>query len=123
MKNGNGYGILRRLKGLLLLQGAVMLYTWAGVAGKFAAMQNFLSVKFILLYGVEIVILGGYALLWQQLIKRFDLSVAYANRSVALLWSMLWAVVFFQETVTWKNILGIVIVIAGTIIVNGEMHE
>lgn len=111
------------LKGILLLQGAVMLYTLAGVAGKFAAMQTESVVKFVLLYGIEIAILVAYALIWQQLIKHFDLSIAYANRSVALLWSMLWAVVFFHENISWKNISGVVIVIVGTIIVNGEMHE
>ena len=69
---------------------------------------------------LEIVILGVYALLWQQIIKRFDLSVAYANRSIALLWSMLWAVVFFHETVTIQNAIGAAVVIAGTIVVNTD---
>lgn len=129
MKNRNKCGNLCKLKeclslkGILLLQGAVMLYTLAGVAGKFASMQTESVVKFVLLYGIEIAILAAYALIWQQLIKHFDLSIAYANRSVALLWSMLWAAVFFHENVSWKNISGVVIVIVGTIIVNGEMHE
>ena len=82
-----------------------------------------MSPGFILCYGIEILILGVYAILWQQIIKRFDLSVAYANRSIALLWSMIWAVLLFHETVTVKNLIGVVIVIAGTMIVNGEANE
>ena len=74
------------LKMLLLLQGIVMIYTLSGVAAKFASGTGFLSLKFILFYGLEIFILGIYAILWQQIIKRIDLSVAYANRSLALLW-------------------------------------
>lgn len=108
------------LKSILLLQAAVLIYTLAGVMGKYASAQPFLSVGFVLFYGMEIAVLGLYALLWQQLIKRFDLSVAYANRAMALLWSMLWAVLLFHETVTWKNLLGAVIVAAGTLVVNGE---
>ena len=108
------------LKSILLLQAAVLIYTLAGVMGKYASAQSFLSVRFILFYGMEIAVLGLYALLWQQMIKRFDLSVAYANRAMALLWSMLWAVLLFHETVTWKNILGALIVAAGTLVVNGE---
>ena len=61
-----------------------------------------------------------YAILWQQIIKRVDLSIAYANRSIALLWSMLWAVLFFHETVTLKNIIGVIFVITGTMIVNRD---
>ena len=110
-------------KNLLLLQGIVIIYTLSGVAGKLAAGYGFLSLGFILCYGVEILILGIYAVLWQQIIKKFDLSIAYANRSIALLWSMLWAVILFKEKVTVQNLIGVAIVIAGTIIVNGESHE
>ena len=65
-------------------------------------------------------ILGVYAILWQQMIKRFDLSVAYANRSMAILWSLVWAVVFFHERITINNVLGVLIVLAGTVLVNTD---
>ncbi len=110
-------------KNLILLQGIVIIYTLAGVAGKFASGYSFLSFGFIVCYGIEILILGVYAILWQQMIKRFDLSVAYANRSIALLWSMLWAAILFHERVTPKNLLGAAIVIAGTMLVNGGGNE
>lgn len=105
---------------LVLLQAIVAIYTLSGVAAKFAAGYEFMSVGFILCYGVEILILGVYAVLWQQIIKGIDLSIAYSNRSIALLWSMVWAVLIFNESVSWKNILGVLLVIAGTIIVNKE---
>ena len=111
------------MKRLLLLQGIVVLYTLSGVVGKFAARYIFLSKGFVFFYGLEILFLGVYALLWQQIIKYFDLSVAYANRAIALLWSMLWAVLIFGETITLKNFVGVVIVIAGTMLVNKEQHE
>lgn len=112
-----------KVKDILILQLIVLVYTLSGVAGKFASGNEFLSWKFILFYGLEIVILGVYALLWQQAIKKFDLSVAYANRAVAILWSMLWAVLFFSEKIKVTNIIGVIIIIAGTIIVNGDKHE
>ena len=112
-----------KVKDILILQLIVLVYTLSGVAGKFASGSEFLSWRFILFYGLEIVILGVYALLWQQAIKKFDLSVAYANRAVAILWSMLWAVLFFSEKIKVTNIIGVIIIIAGTIIVNGDKHE
>lgn len=110
-------------KSLALLQGIVIIYTLSGVAGKLASGHGFLSTGFILWYGAEILVLGIYAILWQQIIKKFDLSVAYANRSVALLWSMLWAVILFGEKITVQNMVGVAVVIAGTMIVNGESRE
>jgi len=109
-----------KLRELAVLQFAVMIYTLSGVAAKNAALYEPLSWPFILCYGIEIAILGVYAILWQQLIKRFDLSVAYANRSMAILWSMIWAVVFFHEVITVKNIIGVLIVLTGTMIINSD---
>ncbi len=108
------------IQSVLALQGIVAIYSLAGAAGKVASAYNFLSPGFILFYGMEILLLGLYAILWQQIIKRFDLSVAYANRAVALLWSMLWAVAFFHEKLTPANMLGILIVMAGTMVVNSD---
>lgn len=66
------------------------------------------------------VILGVYAIVWQQLIKKFEISVAYANKAMGLLWSIVWAILIFKDTVTIKNVIGVVIVIIGTMIVNSE---
>ena len=108
------------IKDIIILQAIIMIYTLSGVAAKEASFFDFSSKGFILFYGVEILILGIYAVLWQQIIKKFDLSVAYANRSIALVWSLLWAVLFFNETINIKNIIGIMIVILGTILVNTD---
>lgn len=102
---------------LLILQAVVVIYTFAGIIGKFAAGGD--PVKFLLLYAVEIGVLGVYAILWQQMIRKFELSVAYANRSVALAWSLLWAVLIFGEQLTVKKAAGVLFVIAGTAIING----
>ena len=78
------------------LQAAVCLYTISGIAAKLASNYAFLSMGFILCYGAEIAVLGVYAIIWQQIIKRVDISIAYANRAMALLWSAVWAVVLFH---------------------------
>lgn len=108
------------VKIIIALQLAVMIYTLSSVAAKLAAMQEAFSISFLLFYGLEILMLGIYAIAWQQIIKRCDLSVAYANRSMAILWSLIWTVVFFHEALTLKNIIGVFIVFAGTMIVNSD---
>ncbi len=108
------------IKNIVILQAIIGIYTLSTVAAKFASNQEFFSIGFIICYGIEIFILGVYAILWQQIIKKFEISVAYANRAMALLWSILWALVFFHEEITIKNIIGVIIVIIGTIIVNRD---
>ena len=105
---------------VVLLQLVVMIYTTSTIIGKFAAGASEESFwRFVLLYGAEIGVLGVYAILWQQVIKRFELSVAYANRAGALLWSLLWAVLIFGESLTVQKVLGAILVVAGTAIING----
>lgn len=110
----------QQVKTMIALQAVVILYTLSSVAAKYASGQPAFSPGFLVFYGAEILILGIYALAWQQIIKRCPLSVAYANRAMAILWSLIWAVVFFKESISWKNGLGVVIVFVGTMLVNGN---
>lgn len=108
------------LKNILVLQMVVIVYTLSSVVAKLATGKEVFSFSFFLFYGLEIAILGIYAILWQQMIKKFDLSVAYANRAMAILWSALWAVVLFHESLGVKQLIGIAFVILGTVIINSE---
>ena len=119
MKNINTTDKIK-IKNIILLQLIVIIYTINSIIGKLSAGEEFMSMRFILFYVAEVGVLGIYALLWQQMIKRFDLSIAYANRAMALMWSAVWAVVIFHESLSIKNIIGILLVIAGTVVVNTE---
>jgi drug/metabolite transporter (DMT)-like permease len=111
---------LNKIKNIVILQCVVVIYTISSLMSKKASASEGDIVKFLFWFGMEFVILGIYAILWQQVIKRFELSVAYANRSMAVVWSMAWAVIFFHDTITVKNIIGVCLVVIGTIIVNTE---
>ena len=111
------------IKNILILQAVVVVYTLSSVVAKFATGKELFSFSFFLFYGLEIVILGIYAILWQQMIKRFDLSVAYANRAMAIVWSAVWAIVLFKDVLALKQVIGIGFVVLGTIIVNSEQKQ
>ncbi len=55
-----------------------------------AARQPFLSVPFCFCYGLVLVIMVGYAFVWQQVLHSMPLTVAYANPVSLLIWGMLW---------------------------------
>ena len=113
-----------RLGHFLLLQLAVFVYSFSMVTAKMASGNAFLSPGYILFFGAEIAVLGIYAILWQQVIKRFQLSVAYINKSVTLLWSMLWNFLIFGQGITVKKVIGVLIVMSGVIVMNlGEGRE
>lgn len=58
-----------------------------------------------------------YAIAWQKVIKKFDLNVAYANRTVYLIWSQIWAVFIFHESLTVTNMIGLLVVFIGVLVV------
>lgn len=111
------------LKNIVLLQAIIIIYTVSSVMAKLASVNKDEPFRFLMFLGLEFVILAIYAVFWQQMIKRFELSVAYANRSMAILWSMIWAVIFFHDEITVKNMLGVVLVLLGTMIVNMDARE
>lgn len=106
-----------RVVTIILLHILLALYSTSGILTKLAAMSELLSIKFFLLYGGIVLILGIYAIVWQQIIKYMPLSTAYANKAITVVWGILWGVLFFQETVSWNMIIGAIVVIIGVIIV------
>lgn len=101
---------------LLLLQGNVLIFALSSLMMKLAGGYPFLSWGFVLCYGGGILLLGVYAIFWQQFLKRMPLSLAYANRAMSMLWTMVLGALFFQETIRWNMILGAVIIGTGILI-------
>lgn len=112
-----------RFLSIIFLQGAVLIYSLTTVISKLVSDYDFLSKEFVIFYLLDFAVLGIYAILWQQLLKRFELSIAYANKAMTLLWSLLWSAVLFHEGITFAKILGVIMVIAGTIILNSPTEN
>lgn len=99
-----------------LLHIMLMIYSMSGICSKMAAKEPFLSPKFILFYSLIIVLLGFYAIGWQQIIKRIDLTTAYANKAITTVWGLIWGIAFFQEKITVGKLCGVTLVVIGVII-------
>ena len=104
-----------KVKNLLFLHAIVFLYALSSICSKYASGLEFFSFKWMLVYGLQIFILGCYALLWQQVLKRMPLNFAFANKSVTLVWGMIFGVVIFKETLSVWNLVGAAIVLIGVI--------
>ena len=119
------------LVSVLLIQMAVIVYTMSSVCSKMAGQNagsitlfgitiNALSWKGVFWMVGEVFVLFVYAILWQQIIKRFDLSLVYANRAFSIFWSFLWSILLFHESIRPANVIGILMVFFGILIVNSD---
>ena len=109
--------LLARLRDVAFLHLLILFNTFASVIAKSLSREQLMSWRFVRLYVVEMAIIIGYAFFWQKIIKRFDISVAYANTGIGIAWVMLWALLFFGEPVRPANLVGTAIIIAGIFLV------
>lgn len=117
MSNMKNVNKTNKIRYYIALHIELFLFSLGGICAKCAAEYDFLSFWFIFYYGLLILNLGVYAIVWQQIIKKLPLNTAYSNKAVTIVWGILWGFLFFQETIKWNMILGAVIVIVGVIIV------
>lgn len=92
---------------------AFAIYAGTSYFTRSAAAFPFLSRNYLLYIAGAVLTMGLYALLWQQIIKRMPVSDAYMFKGTSILFIFAIAVVFFGETINWKNIAGALLVILG----------
>lgn len=108
------------IKNYVFLHVAFLIYSIIMVYMKWAAQFPVASISFFIAYFGLVVLLFGYAILWQQVIKNFEISRAYSHRGIIILWSMLWSVFLFGDTIQWNHILGAAIIIVGIVVVTKD---
>ncbi len=103
-------------KTYVLLHILLLVFSLSSVCSKLAAGETFMSFRFVVLYGCVILLLGIYAIFWQQIIKKMPLTAAYANRAVTVFWGMVWGLLIFKEKITFGKAAGAALVIGGIIL-------
>lgn len=105
------------------MHAAFFMYSLYSVAGKFAAREDFLSKKFILLYALIFCILFVYALIWQQVLKTVPLTIASANKAATIAWGMVFGKLIFDERISPAMIAGALLIVAGIALLATEKTE
>lgn len=113
----------KNIKALVFLHIILFVYSMCGIASKTAARYPVLSPKFLFFYGIVLIGLFVYALLWQQILKVLPVTMAYVNKAVTIIWGMLWGKLFFGESITWNKLLGAAIIICGVYFVITSEEE
>lgn len=76
-------------------------------------MYQFLSWNYILFLAAAVLILGVYAIIWQQILKRMDVSDAYMFKGLSVIFTLALAWIFFSETITLTNCIGAALIVGG----------
>ena len=105
------------IKTYAVLHAILLLYSFVGVFMKLAFKNEFLSFDFLLFAGLAVMFLGIYAILWQQVLKKLPLTVAFTNKAICIVWGMLWGALFLGDEITWYKIVGSIIVFIGVVLV------
>lgn len=109
------------IKWFIILHIIIVIISASSIVAKAAGKYPFLSIKWILLYGCVVGILGFYAIAWQQVIKHLPLIVAYANKAVTTIWGLVWGLLITHEQITLQKVIGAAIVIIGVyFVVSGD---
>ena len=101
-----------------------LLYACVSIFTKLASQQEFMSWNYMLCLIGAVGVMGLYAVLWQQILKRIELSLAYMFKGTTIIFTMLFAHWLFGEQITWNNIVGAAIIIIGIVLfARGDLCE
>lgn len=101
----------------ILLHLILLIYSLGEICSKYAGQAELFSQRFFLFYGLVLLDLVVYALMWQQILKKLPLITAYANKAIIIIWGLVFGMLFFKETITVQKIIGAVIIMAGVVMV------
>jgi len=111
-------------KYIVVLHLIVFLYSLGGILAKLASKQPQFSLMWCILYAGILFLLFVYAIGWQLILKRINLTVAFCNKAATIVWGMLWGFLIFNEVLSWQRMLGAALVIIGVVLaVRGEREH
>ena len=111
------YLFTKQNKYYILLFIGFLVYSISGILSKLASNEQLFSFKYCLLYFGIILVLGIYALIWQQVLKYFDLSTAMSFKPIVLILNCLWAILIFDEKLDIRTICGVILIMFGIFII------
>lgn len=103
-------------KSVVMLLGVNLLYALVSLLAATVARLPLFSSMFLLGVGGVFVLFGLYAIVWQQLLKRLPLSLAYMFKGTSLLFVLLLSALFLGDAVTWQNLVGATLIIVGIVL-------
>ena len=106
---------------------AIAFQSLCGIFGKHAALSlpapSLIGIVTNAFYILSLVCLVLQAIVWQQALRHFPLSVAYPFMGLVNFVILFSSVILFQEGVTLENILGLVLISVGITVLSHGMGD
>ena len=100
-------------KWFIILQLSILLDALSGVASKLARNYADNRLAYVFFIGMVFVLMGLFAVIWQQILKHTTLTFATTFRPFRAVYTLLLSALIFSERITWRNALGVAIIMAG----------
>lgn len=105
--------MVKRFTTYIILILAIAIYSTVGILTRCASMCSFLSWQYILCVIGAVGVMGVYAIMWQQIIQRMDISLAYMFKGFGIVFALIICHYVFGEVITMKNMIGACVIILG----------
>ncbi len=115
--NKNNSGFRKSPQVYIVLHILFFMYSLCGISSKLAGRSEPFSLQFFFFYGIVLLNMFIYAILWQQVLGMVSLVTAYANKAVTVLWGLIWGILIFGESITINKLVGVVIIVVGIVVV------
>lgn len=112
-----------RLSSFLLMHFAFLVYSMYAIFGKIAARKSYFTKEFFLFYGIAFFVMVIYAFLWQKVLKVFPLTIAVANKSITIIWGIIFGKIIFHDMIKPNMIIGAIIIITGILVLSFEKES
>lgn len=99
-----------------------MIFPISSAFIKYATIVNENLYK-IIVFGLSILTLILFSILYQKLLKNIDLVKSYIFKSTTIIWSVVYGYIIFNENIKVNHIIGIIIIIIGIILSISEKNE
>ncbi|MBQ6322588.1 MAG: EamA family transporter [Lachnospiraceae bacterium] len=103
-------------KWFIILQLTIALDALSGVASKMARLYADNKIAYVFWMGMVFVLMGLFAVIWQQILKHMSLTFATTFRPFRSVYTLLLCALIFSEHITLRNGIGVLLIIAGILI-------
>lgn len=112
-----------KIQNMILLEVAFFIYALSSLCSKTASSNSQSIWHTLFFYGLSLAMLGVYAIIWQQVLKKMELTKSFSNKGITIVWGILFGSIFFHETITIGMVIGSMFVIAGIILMMKEKEN
>ncbi len=104
---------MRKINNIIKLHLLFFVFSLTGIFSKYASQSEFLSTSYLTNMFFVLVIFMAYAFFWQSVLAEMPVSTAYAQRSILIIWGLVWGTFIFTETINLKMIIGGILILFG----------